>query len=347
MDPDRLYEAWRDLRASTKGLHALEMAQRLGVSECELLASACGREGSPSSVRLAADWPAFVARLPSLGTVKAVTRNPNAVIEVIGTYDRIEFFGPMGQSVSSIDLRMFIHRWRHAFAFRDETSRGTSRGIAFFDAQGDAVHKLFLREQSDAGAFDALVAAHTSQDQSPRQDVAPPSPPQAPKPDAQIDVPGLRTAWRAMTDTHEFHGLLRRFAVQRTQALRLAGEDLARPAPTSSVSAVLEEAQRSTVPIMVFVGNPGNIQIYSGPVRRVVRMGAWINVLDPGFDLHVREGHITEAWVVRKPTADGVVTSLEAYDAAGELVALLVGTRKPGQTENAAWRAVVEALPAP
>ena len=43
----------------------------------------------------------------------------------------------------------------------------------------------------------------------------------------EIDVAGLRAAWRAMKDTHEFFPLLRKFKLARTQALRLAHTDFA------------------------------------------------------------------------------------------------------------------------
>lgn len=94
---------------------------------------------------------------------------------------------------------------------------------------------------------------------------------------------------------------------------------------------------------MVFVGNPCMIQIYSGRVRKVAPMGPWINVLDPGFDLHVREGAATSAFVVRKPTSDGVVTSLELYTPDGETLVYVVGKRTGGMPENEGWRATLEA----
>jgi putative hemin transport protein len=40
---------------------------------------------------------------------------------------------------------------------------------------------------------------------------------------------------------------------------------------------------------MVFVGSPGCIQIHSGPVKNIKVMNEWLNVLDPDFNLHVRE----------------------------------------------------------
>lgn len=343
-DPKTIRDDWFRLRSTEKGLHALDLAERIGVSECELLASACGSAAEIAVTRLHAAWPELLKKLPRLGLVKTVTRNAHAVIEVEGTYDNVEFFGSMGQSVSTIDLRIFAQRWAHGFAVREETKRGVSRGLQFFDAAGTAIHKVYLRESSDHAFFDVLVAEHTAVDQSPvqRVDAAPDAP--ATATDAEVDVAALRTAWLAMTDTHEFFGLLRTFRLARTQALRLAGMALATPVAIESLEKVLFRAAGEGLPIMVFVGNRGIIQIHSGPVVRVKAMGPWINVLDPGFDLHVRTDRIASAWVVRKPTRDGVVTALEIYDGAGEQIALLVGKRKPNAAEDPAWRALVESL---
>jgi putative hemin transport protein len=48
----------------------------------------------------------------------------------------------------------------------------------------------------------------------------------------------------------------------------------------------------------------------------------------------------------KKPTVDGVVTSLEAFDRDGELMAMFFGVRKPGQPEKQVWRGTVAKLPA-
>jgi putative hemin transport protein len=97
---------------------------------------------------------------------------------------------------------------------------------------------------------------------------------------------------------------------------------------------------------MVFVGNHGMIQIHTGPVVRIVPTGPWINVLDPDFNLHLREDAVAEAWLVRKPTRDGVVTSVELLDARGGLIATFFGARKPGKPEDPRWRALADGLAA-
>jgi putative hemin transport protein len=109
---------------------------------------------------------------------------------------------------------------------------------------------------------------------------------------------------------------------------------------------MLEAAALSKTPIMVFVGSPGCIQIHTGPVQNIKRFGgSWLNVLDERFNFHLNEALVTSAWVVRKATKDGQVTSLELFNAEGENVVLFFGKRKPGQAEDPAWRTIVVELP--
>lgn len=334
-----LKQRWIELRNTEKGLHGLEVANRLGVAEAELLACA---DGDPlEATRLEMPFPELIAELPKLGFVKAVTRNDHAVIEVEGTYDNIEFFGSMGQSVSTIDLRIFTSRWGFVYAVREETKRGLSKSLQFFDKSGKAVHKLFLREKSDHAFFDDLIRRHRSTNQP---SFEPPDPAPVEKADSEIDVAALRESWNALKDTHEFHGLLRRLGLGRVQALRLAGDELARAVPTSSLETLLNRAAEAELVFMIFVGNPGMLQIHTGAVRKVATMGTWINVLDPAFDLHVQQAAIASAWIVKKPTGEGHVTSLELYDAKGDQILLAVGKRKNEELESPLWRSTVEGL---
>ena len=93
------------------------------------------------------------------------------------------------------------------------------------------------------------------------------------------------------------------------------------------------------------LANRGIVQIHTGPLKNVAPMGPWLNVMDPTFHLHLRADHIAEAWAVRKPTKDGHVTSVEAYDKNGEMIIQFFGKRKEGNVEMAEWRALVEGLP--
>jgi putative hemin transport protein len=168
--------------------------------------------------------------------------------------------------------------------------------------------------------------------------------PVAELPDQDIDVTAWRQSWRAMKDTHDFFVLLRQFKVTRTQGLRLAEPAFVQALPVTCVKDLLEIAASTATPLMVFVGNPGMLQIHSGPIQEVMSVGSWINVMDPRFNLHLRSDSVAQAWLVRKPTVDGIVTSVELFNDDGEAIAMFFGERKPGKPELSTWRALADDL---
>lgn len=346
-------QAFAEARRAPQPARHRDIAERLGLPEgCLVAAHAEAFDPAESPMRarrLRPDWPALVAALEPLGEVMALTRNASCVHEKLGVYRHasVQGQGHVGLVLGGeIDLRVFYGRWAHGFAVEETQADGTlQQSLQFFDAQGVAIHKVFLKPQSDRAAFAALVERHADAQAEAALQPRPPAAPEPAREDAQVDVAAWRQAWAGMRDTHEFFGLMRRFGLQRTQALRLAGPAFARPVEVGAARQLLEQAAAGAVPIMVFVGNPGMIQIHTGPVRRVAVMGPWLNVLDAGFNLHLREDHIASAWWVSKPTEDGPVHSLELFDAAGETVAMFFGERKPGRPERADWQALVAALP--
>jgi len=333
-------KARRDaLLAEEPRLRARDLAVKLGISEAELVA--LGRDDAEAT-RLKPEWFSIIADVPSLGYVMALTRNESCVHEREGVYGDLGGDARVALIVGDdIDLRMFLSHWRFGFGVVETTENGLRHSLQFFDAAGDAIHKIYLTDKSDAAAFDRLVAKWASDEPRAQLSIEALPTREAVLPDNEIDVPGFHAAWDALKDTHEFHGLLNKFKVQRVQGLRLAGARRAMPVDAATLRRVLSNAAARETPIMVFVGNPGMIQIHTGPVSNLKPMGPWFNVLDEKFNLHLREDHIASAWIVWKPTEDGVVTSLELFDAQGDAIATLFGKRKPGQPEDEAWRAIV------
>jgi putative hemin transport protein len=170
-----------------------------------------------------------------------------------------------------------------------------------------------------------------------------PAPAEDVRPDEEIDVALLRERWDALKDTHDFFGLLRELGVTRTQALRLAGPERARPVDgEAALETALKGAAEADEKVMIFVGNHGLVQIFIGEIERVVRTKGWLNILDPGFDLHVREGAIADAWLVTKPTRHGPVRSLECYGADGETVLQLFGKRTEEESTPSGMAAILD-----
>ncbi len=327
------------IRQTEKHLRARDLAARMGISEAELVMLDVGESVTP----LKPEWAKIVGAVPSLGPVMALTRNESVVHERVGTYGTLELTGHVGLILGEdIDLRIFFSHWASGFAAVEPGQDKTRRSLQFFDHQGTAVHKIYLTDDSNVAAFEKIVADFAAPP-APLK-IVPPAPSKAVKSDDQVDVAGFRNAWDALKDTHEFHGLLMRFGVDRVQGLRLAGGKRAWQVPNTALRDVLIAARDQSMPIMVFVGSAGVIQIHTGPVQRLEAMGPWYNVLDKSFNLHLREDRIATSWIVAKPTTDGMVTSLELFDADGGGIATLFGKRKPGQPELNEWRVVLDSL---
>ncbi|WP_137820417.1 hemin-degrading factor [Pseudomonas sp. 2FG] len=336
-----LYLAWQVLRTEQPRLRARDAAERLAVSEAELIASRLGVD----TQRLQPDWPALLPALGELGYVMALTRNEHCVHERKGYYREVTVTpnGQMGLVVSAdIDLRLFLAGWASVFAIEEPTGKGVQRSIQVFDRQGVAVHKVFLTEDSELKAWAPLLERFRAAEQSAELDLQPQPVRAAPTADGLIDVNSLRVGWSTLKDTHHFFALLKQHGATRTQALRLAGRDWAEPLAPAELPKLLEAAGAAQVPLMLFVGNRHCIQIHSGPVRNLRWLDSWFNVLDPEFNLHLKSPSVAELWRVRKPSTDGVITSWEAFDAEGELIVQLFGVRKPGIPERDDWRTLAE-----
>lgn len=339
--PSDLKLRWLHLRAEEPMIRPRDAAGMLGVREAEIVAARCG----DGVRRLRGPWGGLIKALPSLGRVMALTRNDHVVHEKTGRYDKISIFQNMGLVLNEeIDLRLFLDHWHHGFAVEETTRSGPRQSLQFFDVDGEAVHKIYLVDDSDTENFEVLIANFLNDDQSPDLTVLPPSLPPADRPDGSIDRETLRERWLALQDVHDFFAMLQELSVGRAQAMRLVGEDLAYRVAPDSFRMALEKAAATHLPIMIFAGNLGVIQIHTGPVATLKEVGPWYNVLDPWFNLHLRSDSIATAWVVRKPTVDGDVTSLEIFDDRNRQIAWMFGKRKPGEPELQDWRDLLNSL---
>ena len=346
MNPTTLRARFAEARA--QGKRAKDAAEAIGVSEGEAIAAHSGEHDAPiQAVPLRGPWLEVLKALGACGPVMALTRNETTVHEKTGVYENLSATGPVGLALGKeIDLQLFFMQWHAGFAVTETASQpgqAPALSLQFFDPYGRAVHKVFCRDATDRPAFEAVMQHFADPALSPVFKERPPADPV--KDEAAVDAPGLLAAWEAMQDTHEFFELLKKYGAERQQSFRLAQGRFTRRVLAATARQLLQEASFDGVPIMVFVGNPGCIQIHGGPVTRIEPLELhgkqWLNVLDLAFNLHLREDAITDTWVVEKPTSDGVVTSIELFDGSGELMAMFFGERKPGEPEREDWRAIV------
>lgn len=345
-----LTEAWNGILRAKPGLRIRDAAKQLGVSEAALLATKTGDQ----VVRLGGQWPELLKSFKTLGRVMSLTRNDSCILEHKGSFQEIGVIETgsraMASVVGPIETRVFFSAWHIAFAATEEKSGRVLKSIQVFDKAGEAITKLYLQEGSDEAAFTKIIEDFRVPEQHadlglqayPKEEFL-----------TTVNTEVFLKDWSGLKDTHDFFGMIRRHQVHRYEAIRLAKDTFTYPVdPTVSPRQILDEAAASKLPIMIFAGNRGNIQIHQGKVRtiRVLDRGHggeqhWLNVLDPDFNMHLRMDHIHSAWVVRKPTDDGEVTSVELFDHDKNLITQFFGLRKPGIPERERWRNLISKLP--
>lgn len=336
-----LKDRWILFKEQHPKVRIRDAAKQLQVSEGELVAACTG----PAVRHLKPEFQAFIERMPALGKVMVLTRNEDCVIERKGVFEQVAAAGRQVGTVlgKDIDLRMFFGRWQFGFAVEDDVAAGFKRSFQFFDGQGHAIMKIYSLDQTDRAAWDALAGEFMAEAQPLGIAVAA-APAAVVYANEAVDKAAFLEGWAGLRDTHDFFPLLMKHKVSRTYALEIGEGQFTRRVSESSVKTILEGAAASGLEIMVFVGNPGNIEIHTGKVEKIVEIPGWINVMDPDFNLHLKTDGIAQTWVVEKPGVDGVVTSVEVFDADGEMIAQFFGKRKPGSPELEAWRTLVARL---
>lgn len=331
----------RRARSENVGVRERDLAHQLGISEAELVAADVGS----GVTRLVCDVPATLNGLTEVGEVMALTRNESVVHEKIGTYGGIQLGEGAGAVLGDeINLRVFPPRWKYAFAVERPAADGkpARHSLQFFDGAGDAVHKVHLRPASNLDRYKALVAQLASPDQEPWLPAVAPILPTA-RNDA-VSREELNESWSKLTDTHDFYPMLRRLKLPRIDAVSMAENTFTWPLEIGAFQQLIDVAVAEALPIMIFAGSRGCVQIHAGPIHNVKLMSPWLNIADENFHLHMRLDHVSRLWVVRKPTDRGQVTSVEAYDAKGTLIVQVFGIKEKG-LDAPRWVEVVEALP--
>lgn len=349
-----LKDRWNALLEEEPKLRIRNAAEKLGVSELALLQTDLGN----GVTRLKDDFRAILAEMHRVGEVMALTRNASCVHEKKGVYNNVSFMKQHGMGLvldDAIDLRLFMNAWAHGYVVEvpfDGGIGGLRRSFQFFDKHGQAVHKIYMTRPSNLDAYAELVAEFTHEDQV-AVELEPAIAKEAftfgegswPFAPGSEEHAAFLSDWDELQDTHDFFPLLRKHGVSRPHALEMAEGRHTERVDNVSSRRMLDLASEAGLPIMAFVGNDGCIQIHTGEVKKVKEYGPWYNVLDPGFNLHLKEEAIRHSWVVRKPTEDGVVTALEVLGEDGEIIVQFFGKRKPGIPELSEWQDLVATLP--
>ncbi|MBI35494.1 MAG: hemin-degrading factor [Flavobacteriales bacterium] len=343
-----LKKQWIKFKAENPKVRIRDAAEILNTSEAELLATGC----NDTVTRLDVNFSDFLTNeIPKLGKVKALTRNDEVVHERNGEYLNPSFGknAHVGLFVGEdIDLRVFLNHWEFTFAV-SEFARGSERfSIQFFSKDGSAIHKIYLIKESNAEAFLKIKKSYKHHIQGIDENEISSKKIDPVKRNENPNKEKFQQDWLNLKDTHAFFPLMKKHGVTRLQSLELApnkdGIKYAKKVSNDVIKKSLKKAAETNTPIMVFVGNKGMLQIHTGPIKKLLEMKEWYNIMDADFNLHIKTNSIKECWLVKKPTSDGDVNSIEIFNFKEELVCTFFGKRKPGIPEDSNWREIINEM---
>ena len=351
---DALWQTYQQQKAKDRMLFPTEGAAALGVSELELLLA------SPNSQYMGQNCKEVLMQFEQFGQMESIVRNELAVHEKQGVYKNLKLGEKMGLAVNvgGLDLRIFMWQWQHMLAVTDESK--DSYSIQFFDARGNAIDKAFLRSLTEQNMqkWQAMIQAEVDKLTIEKTDAKPSDntitldakPQKQPWQYKALDSDALATLhkeWLDMVDVHQFHFLLKKLELDRASSYRQAPEGMTTELNVAAVESLLLAVQEQQCPIMIFVGNTGMVQIQTGQVHHVKRMGDWLNILDKketDFTLHLKDSALAQLWCAKRMTKDGVVTCIEGFDADGESIFSIFGQRAEGEAEREDWQAITTKL---
>lgn len=239
--------------------------------------------------------------------------------------------------------------WKCGFAVCDKDGDGNiRRRLQFFDENGNGIYKILLDVSSNVDAYRAITSDFAAAEQAPVPvlDISSPMPMSANEGVDHIDIDALRADWALVNDTEDFFARQTEFDSLRLHKLRLAGKAFAHQVANDSVRILLQKMADLGSTVMALVGNAGIVQAYQGHIKQLRSSDARLNILSQDHRLRLREDHIDTVWVAKKPTTNGIVTSLELFNRHGISIARFFSKPEPGRPEPREWRdSIMRLLP--
>jgi putative hemin transport protein len=303
----------------------------------------------PHALRLQGEFAPLLQRLATLGNLTEVTRNSSALLETEHVSGALYVNNELELApTEALHLRIFYPQWEHGYALAeyDAETQTQRHSLQFFDRHGSMMHQIVLVDSGDVDAFKQVVRDHRANEQLTPAQLVMPSDEATEQALRKIDVNALRADW---AHTHNHQDFVQRqevFDQQRLRKLRLAGKAFAYQVANDSARIILQRMTEFGTAIMAQVGNAGMVQAYYGKIKKIGSKNSRLKIANTGFRMLLREDHIDSIWVAKKPTTDGIITSLELFNRQGMHIASFLSKKDNGQPEPREWReSIMRLLP--
>lgn len=247
-------------------MRARDIALKIGCSEAELVASGAGLEWVREVER-----PLLENLLFGLARQSGwmwLLRNECAVLERdVGTLSLGAQNDLLRFSEEGFHCEVEAGRVHHCYFVA--SASGPARSVQLFDEAGCAILKLFWRDAARVEAVDAML------------------------------IPLSHLVDRDSLSIGPSHGMVRSDC---SEDERSNPEVLTDPVDVRAYATLIDWAREQRVPLTLEAANTGARMRVTVVPDRVVAMREWFNILDAGFNLHLLESAVEQAWLHRAPS---------------------------------------------
>ena len=308
---DTLFEVYQEARQRAPHIDSRSLARLLDTSEGDIQAARLGR-----GVTTLAITPCdLVMLLPRLGPLEVISQAPHAVLA--SRLDACRVTGNRHHASLGDDhalaVQLLLPSWYWVALSREQPQERDEvlPCVQIFDRFGRVLHRLYLREPSRA-RLTLLDCYRTDRIPSFARCIETTTEPNLPA-DRQ-----LLTEWRAMSCDDDFAALLHRHQLSRLDACRAVAGHFSQPITTQHFVLALERLcvhrQHTEVSLLNGAGMHAHCECFERFQRRCPDS---LSLQSNALTLTLDSDSLAEAWLVTRPSARGLTSHLEAFDAQG------------------------------
>lgn len=298
----------------------------------------------PRARRLQPHWPRLLTRLSRLGPTLFVTRHGNNSHERVLRLYKITLSGNIA-SIHEQDgsLELDTSHWHSGFVlYSGDVPQDTCLSLHFFDLHGQLLHSIYpTLSCSELGSefLHGLIAVEQSMEA-----FLPPPLTRHKRSYQHIDATSLLVHWQHLRSCQAIPVILQKHQATRWQALRVLPPEFAKPLQRDACLRLLQQASAQGLEMELTLFTPGITQTHQGSLENNRNGKFSSQSRDAWFQLQLDTQELHSAWIVHKPAMDGMVSSLEAYDAQDELVFILSGSANTNLPQKLAWQRLLHHL---
>lgn len=292
--------------------------------------------------RLKTDWVKLLLHLTRLGSTLFVSHQGDTSHEKLLQMYKLALSG----GIASIEdqhgsLELDLRYWHCGFVtYTGHSLPSACVSLHFFDINGCLLHSIYPTLSLSELGSDFL---HNLYDDQPYQDefLLPPQKPRR-RNLRYVDTASLSGHWRHLKSCSAIPVILQKHGVSRLEAIRLLAPEFSTRLKNRSLRHLLKQISKQQLDIKLSLHNNGVRQSHLGRIQQEADLSINCRSGDAYFRLELDDKAVYSTWLVHKPVEDHTVSSLEVYNAQGELMLMLSAHLTENTQHTSPWDALLE-----